>query len=188
MAKVFFSPNKKITGGALFASFNSKDGNVYLNVFPQIADNANKKDNFDFKSPITVKLTSAEAAGIVRANRDKKKSKFFHTFDGNTTTGEFGHYLIPAKDTFPEREGFGWSFKKGDKTIKVGFTLETAEDLSHFLTNALSHINDAIYSEDVAKGKEYAKSKASNSTPSKSIEQKVDPQNEQSSTEGEIDF
>jgi len=164
MPNAFYSPTNKVNGGALFASWNSKEGSVYFRVLKQIANNPDKKGNFDGKNPLNIKLSQDEAADFVRAVRTNGESKFYHKFDSAVTTGSFKHYVIPAKDTFPARSGFGFSVKKtqdGKETeIKVGFTLASAERLSLFLQNALVHIFDAEYSQDLKDNKEYAEKRS----------------------------
>ena len=64
MSNNFFSPNQKINGGAMFASWNSKDGSVYFKILKQIALNEDKRGNFDGKNPIFVKLTQDETAAF----------------------------------------------------------------------------------------------------------------------------
>jgi hypothetical protein len=165
MGNNYFSPNTRINGGALFASWNSKDGSVYLKLLKQIANNPDKKGNFDGANPIHIKLTQDESADIIRAVRTKGKSKFYHTFDGKTTTGTFTYYEIPPQKEGDEpKAGFGLTVKKTADAqvteIKIGFTLGSAERFNLFLQNALTHIFDAEYSEDVQKSKEYQKNKA----------------------------
>lgn len=156
MANSYFSPNKSITGGALFLSFNSKDGNVYAKFLKQIANNPDKKNNFDGKNPINIKLNQDEAAGIIRAVRTNSSHSLYHEFNSEVTTGSFKYYKIEAKEGSPERQGFGFTIKKNEKEIKVGFTLASAERLSLFLQNALVHIFDAEYAQDIKDAKEYA--------------------------------
>ncbi len=163
MPSQFFSPNSKISGGAAFFSFNSKDGAIYVKLLKQIANNQNKKGNFDGANPINVKLGQDEAADIIRAIRTNSESKFFHQFEANKTSGSFKFYTIPAKDQYPAKSGFGLSVKKNsdgkDAEIKVGFNLGSAERLSLWLQNALTHIFQAEYSQDIKEAKEYAEKK-----------------------------
>ncbi len=163
MPNQYYSPNGKITGGALFASFNSKEGSVYLKLLKQIANNPDKKGNFDGKNPINIKLGQDEAADMIRAVRVNGESKFFHQFKETKTTGNFKFYTCPAKDNLPARSGFGLSVKKtvGEVTteIKVGFTLGSAERFSLFLQNALVHTFNAEYSQDLKNAKEFSKNK-----------------------------
>jgi hypothetical protein len=164
MPSQYYSPNSKITGGALFASFNSKDGSVYLKCLKQVANNPSKVGNFDGKNPLNIKLSQDEAADIVRAVRTNGESKFFHKFKEVQTSGSFKFYTIPAKDTFPARSGFGLSVKRNDLEIKVGFSLGSAERFSLFLQNALTHIFDAEYSQDLKDAKEYLAKKGEKPT------------------------
>ncbi len=164
MSNNYFSPNKSVSGGALFASWNSKDGSVYWKLLKQIANNPSKKDNFDGKNPLHVKLTQDEAADIIRAVRTKTESNFYHTFEGKTCTGSFKYYEIePKTPQDKKRTGFGLTVKKTVDSqvqeIKIGFTAASAERFRIFLENALVHIMDCEYAEDVRKAKEYAKSK-----------------------------
>ena len=174
MPNAFYSPTNKVSGGALFASWNSKDGSIYFKLLKQIANNPDKKGNFDGKNPLNIKLSQDEAADIIRAIRTNSKSKFYHKFDSAVTTGEFSFYTIPASGQYPERNGFGLSVKKtveGKETvIKVGFTAGSAERLSLFLKNALVHIFDAEYSQDLKEAKEYNEKKAASKPAAKESE------------------
>lgn len=152
MPNQYYSPNSRINGGALFASFNSKDGSVYFKVLKQIANNPDKKNNFDGKSPINVKLSQDEAANIIRAVRTNSSCSFYHKFNDDVTTLKFTYYKT---DGNPPREGFGATIKRNDVEVKIGFTLGSAERLSLFLQNALVHIFDAEYSQDLKEAKEY---------------------------------
>lgn len=165
MASSYYSPNTKVTGGALFASWNSKEGSIYFRLLKQIANNQNKQGNFDGKNPLNVKLSQDEAADIIRAVEDRGESKFYHKFEsaaGNTvTTGTFKYYEIEGeyegKKTL--RRGFGLSVKKAAgevvQEVKVGFTLGSAERLSIFLKLALSRIMEAEYAADIQRAKEF---------------------------------
>ena len=159
MPSQFYSPNSKISGGAAFFTFNSKDGAIYIKLLKQIANNPNKVGNFDGKNPLNIKLSQDEAADIIRAIRVNGESKFYHKFDGNTSSGSFKFYTIEAKGEYPARSGYGLSVKKSqdgkDIEVKVGFTMGSAERLSLFLKNALTHIFDAEYSQDLKDAKEY---------------------------------
>ncbi len=162
MPNSFYSPNQKISGGASFFSFNSKDGCVYIKLLKQIANNPDKKGNFDGANPINIKLGQDEVADIIRAVRTNSESKFYHQFKDTVTSGSFKHYTIP--NTTPPKSGFGLSVKKktqdGQETeIKCGFTLAAAERLSLYLNNALIHIFDAEYSQDLKDAKEYQEKK-----------------------------
>ena len=169
MSNNYFSPNAKITGGAAFFTFNSKDGAIYVRLLKQIAMNSDKKGNFDGTNPINIKLGQDEAADIIRAVRTNGESKFYHQFKETKTSGSFKFYTIPAKDNFPPKSGFGLSVKKSqdgkDSEIKVGFTLASAERLSLYLQNALVHIFDAEYAQDIKDAKEFRDKKASNAEP-----------------------
>lgn len=182
MPNQYYSPNSKLTGGCLFASFNSKDGAIYLKLLKQIANNPDKKGNFDGKNPLSIKLSQDEAADIIRAVRTNGESKFFHKFNNDTTSGTFKHYTIKATEpNKPDRAGFGLSVKRvgaNGQEVKVGFTLGSAERFSLFLQNALTHFFDAEYSQDL---KDYKESQAKKATNQK--QEKSEPESE--STEDE---
>lgn len=164
MPNTYFSSNAKITGGALFATFNSKEGSVFLKLLKQVANNPDKKGNFDGKNPLNIKLTQDEVADIIRAVRTNGESKFYHKFDQNTTSGIFKHYIIKStEEGKADRQGFGLSVKRtaGEtlQEVKVSFSLGSAERFSLFLQNALTHIFDAEYSQDLKRVKEYQEKK-----------------------------
>ena len=136
MPSTYFANNNKITGGAMFASFNSKEGAIFIKLLKQIANNANKKNNFDGKNPLNIKLSQDEAADFIRAVRMNGESKFYHKFNADISSGTFKYYTIPANGDFPAKSGFGLAVKKnqdGKETeVKVGFTLGSAERFSLF--------------------------------------------------------
>ncbi len=181
MGNNYFSPNNKISGGALFASWNSKDGSVYLKLLKQIANNPDKKGNFDGKNPINIKFGQDEVADIIRAVRTNGESKFFHSFNDVKTSGSFKYYTVKSTDPkWPDRQGFGFSVKKGEQEIKVGFTLGSAVRFSLFLQNALVHIFDAEYAQDLKDYKESQakkKDKQPESEPEQETEPKAEPEN-----------
>lgn len=183
MSNNYFSPNQKITGGAAFFSFNSKEGFVFVKLLKQIANNPSKKENFDGANPVNIKLGQDEIADLVRTIRQNGESKFYHSFQETKTSGSFKFYTTPSKDSFPAKSGFGLSVKKSkegkDTEIKVGFTLASAERLSLYLQNALVHIFDAEYSQDLKDAKEYLEKKKSitSSTepiPNNEVQEEVD--------------
>ncbi len=163
MSNNYFSPNAGVTGGALFATSNSKEGSVYFRLLKQIANNPNKVGNFDGANPLNIKLGQDEAADIIRAVRTNGESKFFHSFKEIKTSGSFKFYTIPAKDNFPAKSGFGLSVKRTqdgkETTIKVGFNLGSAERLSLYLQNALARIFDCEHAQDMKEAKEYQEKK-----------------------------
>jgi hypothetical protein len=178
MSNNYFSPNKSITGGALFVTSNSKDESIYFRVLRQVANNPNKIGNFDGSNPINIKLGQDEAADIIRAVRINGESKFYHSFKETITSGSFKFYTIPAKDNFPAKSGFGLSIKRtqdGKETeAKVGFTVGSAERLSLYLQNALARIFDYQHSQDMKEAKEYQEKKlaAPKSDKTKELESK----------------
>lgn len=154
----YFSANKSLKGGALFVSWNSKEGNIYHKLFSQVANDQNDKSkNFDWKNAIFVKLSQDEAADVVRAIRTNGESKFYHTFENQVCTGTLKYYEIDGEKG--KRKGFLMAVKKEEREIKVGFSLGAAERLSLLHQHALSHIFDSEYSVEIQKNKEYAKKK-----------------------------
>ena len=146
MSAAFFAPTTKITGGALFVSFNSKEGSVYFKFLKQIANNPDKKKNFD-STALHFKLTQDEAADTIQCVRNKDKTSFYHSFGEEKTTGKFGYYEI-AQDGKDPRRGFSLSIKRNETEIRIGFTLGGAERLAQFLEFALDHIFSADYAAD----------------------------------------
>lgn len=162
MASSYFSPNSKISGGCLFVSFNSKDAAVYFKLLPQVANNPDKKNNFDGKNPLHVKLSEDEAADIIRAVRTNGISNFYHSYNEDKTTGRFNYYELDSKDKEgkpAKRRGFGLTVNKNGKEVKIGFTLASAERLSEYLKFSLTHIFSADYAADKKKSEEYLKKK-----------------------------
>ena len=146
----YFSPNNKINGGALFTSFNSKTGDIYIKLLRQVANNSDKKNNFDGQNPINLKLTLDEAGDFIQAVRNQSDCSLYHTSESGTTTATFKYYRIePKTDKDKLRQGFGLTvnrvFNNIEKQVKIGFTLGSAERFSLFLQNALMRTFDAEY-------------------------------------------
>ena len=161
MAAGFFSPNKSVTGGCAFFSFNSKDGSVFVKLLKQVANNIDKKGNFDGKNALNIKLTEDEAAGFIRAVRTCGRCSFFHKSEKGDTQITFNHYVIkPKTPEEKERQGYGLTVKRGAQEIKVGFTMDAAERLSEYMKFALTHIFSADYSADLKAHKENMAKKA----------------------------
>ena len=163
MSQAFFAPNKSLTGGAILASFNSKEANVYFKVAKQVNNNPDKK-NFDFSTAVNFKFSPDEAAGMFRAIRSCSEFKFYHSFVGqdnveHVTSGSLKFYSI-EQDGKPPREGFGFVGKKDNQEYKCGFTLDSAERLAQYLQFALEHIFSADYAEDKRRAEEWNASKA----------------------------
>lgn len=164
-----FSPNTKITGGAAFWKL-TRENAVILTAFPQVANNPDKKNNFNFKAGgLNIKLSLDEVAGVVRAIRTKSEFKFYHEFtkDGNKTVskGAFSFYAIPAKDKFPEKSGFGLTVDKDGTVVKVGYSLDVAENLMGFLQYCLSLTYRDTVDEDDKRDAEFQANKGSKSEP-----------------------
>lgn len=149
-----WSPNQKITGGALIAKL-TYDNSLFIQFFKQVANNPDKKNNFDFKNAINIKFSEDEIGDLIRAVRTNGASKFYHTFKDEKTTGSFSFYEIQGEGGKPGRQGFGFTVNKGDATIKVGFSLGAAERFSEFLKFCLNKSFEFGYIDDLAKDKEY---------------------------------
>lgn len=162
MSQAFFSPNNKMTGGAILASFNSKDANVYFKVAKQVNNNPDKK-NFDFQNAANFKFSADETAGMFRAIRTCGEFKFYHSFTSqdnveHVTSGSLRFYSIPAQEEGKApKEGFGFTGKKDNVEYKCGFTVDSAERLAQYLQFALEHIFASDYSEDKKRAEEWAK-------------------------------
>jgi hypothetical protein len=162
MPHCVFAPNKNLTGGASFAKLRF-DNTINLSVFKQIANNANKKDNFDFQDAINVKLGAEEIGALLRAIRNNSNFGFYHSFqnDGKemVTKGSFRYFIIEAKEDKPAREGYGLTVIRGEKEVKVSYSLGSAETLAAFLQTCLERISEEIIRDDDLKDEEYRKQK-----------------------------
>lgn len=168
-----FAANSKLSGGSLFVSVNSKDAAVYLKVFKQIANNdKNQKENFDWKNGINIKISVAEAGGLLRAVRNNGKYSFYHSFDNKVTTGTFNFYSVEGtKDGKPvTNQGFGLTIKKDDKEYKIGMKTDMAEAFAEYLVFCLQKIYSAMYAEDKKKAEEFAAKKAAEKPVEKPVE------------------
>ena len=176
MSQAFFAPNKAVTGGVAYVSFNSKDANVYIKLAKQINNNPDKK-NFDLANAINVKFSADEAAGMVRAIRTGGAFDFFHQFgDYPATSGSLSFYSIDGAAGKPPTTGFGLKVKKENQEYKVGFTEDSAERLKLYLEFALDHIFTADYAEDKAKAAEYlAKKEGGQATTAKPTQKQPSP-------------
>lgn len=157
MAFAAFSATKSKTGGALIVK-QSRDHDTLFALFKQVNfDQNNKKNNFDWKTPINVKMSEDELGDFLRAIRTNGESKFYHEFDGNVTTGSFRYYEIKDKEdaTKPPRCGFGLSVTKGENTIKVSLSLGAAERFSEYLKFSMNKVFELGFIEDVKKDMEF---------------------------------
>ena len=192
MSLAIFSPNKTVSGGALIAK-SAADGSLFISFFRQIANNPDKKNNFDFKNGVNVKFSEDEIGDMIHAVRTKKEAKFFHSFDGVNTSGSYRYYKIEGENGKGGREGFGFSVSKGELTIKVGFTVGSAERFCEFLKFTLNKSFEKSYIEDLAKEQEFrnknkSKAKENEASDSNEAEKSTKESNENESEEGDLDF
>jgi len=155
-----WSPNVKVSGGALIVKLTYENSFLFQFI-PQVANGANKKENFNFKDSIFVKFSDDEVGDLLRAIRTNSESKFYHTFKETSTTGSLTHYSIKDDKGNVVKTGFGISVKQGDKSIKVGIGLGAAEKLSEYLKFGLTKVFENSYQEQLKKDKEFAASKKS---------------------------
>lgn len=161
MPSLFFSGTRANTGGVLAVSFNSKDQSVFLKVTKQTGWNDKiNKPTFSGGETVNFKLTQDEAGDIIHAVSGHDQCGFFHTFNNETSTGNFRYYEIDDKKNAGKKiRGFGLTLKKGAFEAKIGFSLGSAERLSQYLQFALNHINSAIYAQDKKEFEEWQKKK-----------------------------
>jgi hypothetical protein len=180
MSFAVFAANKSKTGGALIAK-QTQDNSVLLAFFKQIDfDQNNKKNNFDFSSPINVKMSDDELGDFLRAIRTNSKSQFYHTFDNNTTTGSLGYFEIKDKAdaSKPPYRCFSFSVTKGEATVKVTLSLGAAERFGEYIRFSLNKSFEASFIEDLRKDAEYrekAKNKGEKSSAPAKKEKPADP-------------
>jgi hypothetical protein len=162
MPLAIYSPNSTITGGAAFFSFNSKEAAIFIKLIKQIANNPDKKGNFDGQNPLHIKLTEDEAGDMIRAVRTNGRAGFYHNFEGKISTGRFEYWEKAVTDKAGKpikRSGYGLTVSKDGKEIKVSLGLGAAERLSEFLKFALDHIFSAEYAKDKKEFEEWQKKK-----------------------------
>jgi len=163
MPSIFFAGNKTNSGGALFATFNSKDQCAFFRLIKQTAWNeTSSQASFAGGESFNVKFSHDEICDFIRAVREKDRSKFYHEFNGDVTSGNLGYYSkdYTDKNGKPAKsQGFGLTVKKANVEIKVGLSLGSAERLSRYLQFADDHINSAIYTQDKKEAEEYLKKK-----------------------------
>lgn len=170
----FYSANSKKSGGALFVSFNSKDGSGFFKLLQQTGWDAQaKKGSFAGGNTINIKLSQDEMGSFIQAVRTKGRFNFYHSFGNESTTGTFSYYNKKL-DNNKEIEGFGLTIKKDNLEIKVGFSLGGAERLAEYFKFVFTHIFSAIYAADKKYAEENKKNKASNNAASSQAEDSED--------------
>ena len=171
--KTFYAANQALQMGAMDLSVNSKDGSVFMKFAPQKAYHADRraKGEYDWGNAVNVKLDVGEIGGFIRALRSDGEFLFIHDFEGNKTTGGVKFYT-----TQNGNKGFGFSVKKGDKTIKVPVPVGDGELILEYFRFALDHIFSADYALDKKYWEDRAKAKAA-SAPPKQEDSGFDDQN-----------
>lgn len=201
MPHTCFAANSKISGGCAFFKLVNNES-FMLSVFKQSANNANKKNNFDFTTGINVKFSPDEIGGFLRAIRTDGSFNFYHSseFEGNksVTKGNFNFFSVEQPDNKPARLGFGLTVDKNGTVTKVSYSVGAAESLAEFLRTGLTSISYGIIDEDKLKDQEYLNSKKQSvpaepvaETPVKSQKsKKVEPKSEPVAVAAEdnIDF
>ena len=167
MPSLFFSGTKAGTGGVLAVSFNSKDQSVFWRVTKQTGWNDKiNKPTFAGGETVTFKLTQDEAGDIIHAVSGHDQCGFYHTFNNESSTGNFRYYEVDDKKTQDKKiRGFGLTLKKGAFESKIGFSLGSAERFSQYLQFALLRMNEASYAQDKKDFEERSKKKDGDNKP-----------------------
>ena len=160
MAIEFYSPNKLKTGGALFVTAQVEDQAVYFNLIQQTDWNdETKKGSFIDGQRLNLKLSPDEMCEVIRAARAKGNWKFYHTNDGDPTTGSFNYYQSKDDAGKVTREGYGLTVNRGKLQIKIGFNLGSALRLALFMETVLKAIFQKDMADEATKRAEYYKKK-----------------------------
>lgn len=200
MGLQFFKPNKSNKGCLAHFTFSSKGDNkaVYLELIKQNGWDAQARGgqgNGIFKDGerTNVKFSIYEIGDIlycirIRAGLNKP---FYHKSDAGSSTINFGPYCGKVKDDkgnfvdSPTPTGFSVGVLKGESKFNIGFTFGEVELLRVWLENALVHISDGIYADDLKRHKEYQESKKNSDKPAQAsekprkVEEFVEPQQEE---------
>ncbi len=142
--QTWYSPTKAVTGGLVSVKFSKNKPDFFLEFVKQTAFNDDKKNNFLNGAKVIMSLTPDEVGGLMRVVRTNGAAKFFHKFENTNSTLDFHHFVVPAKDKYPERQGFGFQVKKGDVDIKVTLSSDAAENLVEYLRYCLTYTYDAM--------------------------------------------
>ncbi len=187
-----YAANKKITGGVM--QIRRDADNLWFCFYPQIANNPDKKNNFDWQSGISVKFSNDEIGDLIRTIRTKGKFSFVHTFESKvSTSGSFAYFEIADPSGKQTKSGFGFSVNKNPNTIKVYVSLGGAENLMEYLKTYLREYWAKDMQLDIERSNEYrskksstAKSGAANSTAPKTANETEDT--DELTSESDIDF
>lgn len=162
MAQSFFNSNAKVTGAALFPSFNSKEGSFYLRLIKQVGWNAEKKvGSFQGGKSINVKMSPDEMAEMVSVVNTKGKCSFYHAFGDNVTTGTFSYLEkdLVINNRNVKKVGFVLTVKSGDDEYRISFPPGAAVRFAEYVRFGLSHIFQADYAADKKAWEEKNKAK-----------------------------
>lgn len=151
----FYAPTGKISGGCVFITHDLNTEAIYFKMCKQIANNPDKKGNFDGKNPYNIKFNIDECGGIIRAIREKGAASFFHKFEEDTTAISAKYFTFDTEKG--KKEGFTITASKNKVPITVSLTLDAAETLSLYLQKAMGNIFNKI---DADHAKQHAEYKA----------------------------
>ena len=153
------------------------DKSVYFSFVAQNGwDDKNGNGIFKDGRRCNIKFNDIEAAAIIAAVRANKTmadvmnvKMVYHDGDNSATVINFGPKIKKIKNAqgqwieTGEQQGFVMSITKTDKTnpankenYGLGFTYAESERLVSYLNTALSHINDALFSEEIKRVQTFA--------------------------------
>ncbi len=153
--QTFYGPTKSVNGGLVSVKYSKLKDNFFLEFVKQTAFTENKAGNFKDGAKVTLKMDNNEIGGLIRAIRTNSSFKAYHQTDKGATQLTFAHFVVPAKDKYPERQGFGFSVKKDTVEIKVSLSQDAAENLMEYLKFALGYSYTLAVDAEDARVKEY---------------------------------
>jgi hypothetical protein len=177
-----YKPNRNIKGSAISINFSAKtdkdgqkgDKSFYFQMIHQVGwDEKSGNGTFKDGKKVIVKFAPHEVAGIIAAiNKNMSLAETMNTKYVYHDGDKFSTNISFEPHFKSEKKGNEWvktnqqagfllratKTNKQDETdkdsIAIGFTWAETELLKNYLINGLSHISNAWYSENIARGTE----------------------------------
>lgn len=161
MGLTFFKANKAVKGCGMSASINSREGNLFLQIFKQDSWNDQTKLGSFRGEKMNVKFSLGEVGGLMVAIEKNEEFSAYHTNKTQQTSIKFSPYKVGDV-----QKGFGLALFKEDKAtgVKTSFLMpiafSEAKILHEYFRFFMHRHFAAIYAADKESFKEREEKKA----------------------------
>lgn len=163
----FYNSKPDSTGACAQFRYNQNDQKVWLNIIKQDSWNADKHVGSFKGDKLNISLDANELGELLHAIYHRDTWSFYHKFEKNSSSGQFGYWEQKKDDKVVRRYGLSVKSTKdgeGTKEAKVGFTAGNAYNLAEWIKTVLSMLHADNVAEDERRTQEYFAKKGSGNT------------------------